>query len=40
LPEWGLAPTAAHAVFPAGRAAKLAARVFAEFLAEVCKEFK
>jgi DNA-binding transcriptional LysR family regulator len=40
LPEWGLAPTAAHAVFPAGRAAKLAARVFADFLAEVCKGFQ
>jgi DNA-binding transcriptional LysR family regulator len=38
LPEWELAPTPAHAVFPAGRAAKLAARVFADFLAQVCRE--
>lgn len=36
LPEWQLAPTAAHAIFPAGRAAKLAARVFADFLADIC----
>ena len=36
LPEWQLAPTPAHALFPAGRSAKLAARVFADFLATVC----
>jgi len=36
LPEWQLEPTAAHAVFPAGRAAKQSARVFADFLAGVC----
>lgn len=40
LPEWELAPTAAHAVFPAGRAAKLAARVFADFLAQVCADLQ
>lgn len=38
LSDWELAPTAAHALFPAGRAAKLSARVFADFLAEVCKD--
>lgn len=39
LPEWRLAPTAAHAVFPAGRAAKQAARVFADVLAQACANF-
>ena len=38
LPDWALAPTAAHAIFPAGRAAKLAARTFADFLAQLCRE--
>jgi DNA-binding transcriptional LysR family regulator len=38
LPEWKLEPTAAHAIFPAGRAAKQSARVFADFLLDVCKK--
>lgn len=40
LPDWQLAPTLAHAVFPAGRAARVAARVFADFLAQVCAELQ
>jgi DNA-binding transcriptional LysR family regulator len=38
LPEWDLAPTPAHALFPAGRSAKLAARSFADFLARLCQQ--
>ena len=39
LPEWSLGTMALHAVFAAGRAAKPAAKAFAEFLVEALREF-
>jgi DNA-binding transcriptional LysR family regulator len=35
LPEWSMESVQAHAVFPAGRAAKLAARRFVSYVSEV-----
>ena len=38
LADWQMAPVDVHAVFPAGRAAKPAARALAEHLASVLRE--
>jgi DNA-binding transcriptional LysR family regulator len=38
LPDWHLKPIELHAVFAAGRAAKPAARAFADYLASVLQE--
>jgi DNA-binding transcriptional LysR family regulator len=35
LPEWSMEAVEAHAVFPAGRAAKLAARLFVSYVSDV-----
>ncbi len=39
LPDWEMDPVEVHAVFPVGRAAAPAARAFAEFLAQVMREW-